>query len=87
MSRPCRQLLRAELEGKQQLVLLKQGTARELVDCVGVEGVEGVDAVGEVHELAAEELRLAARALGHITGNVDVEELLDVIFADFCCGK
>ena len=43
--------------------------------------------IGKGHELAAEELRLAARALGHITGNVDVEELLDVIFADFCCGK
>ena len=45
------------------------------------------DAVGEVHELAAEELRLAVRALGHVTGRFDVEELLDVVFADFCCGK
>ena len=39
------------------------------------------------HELAAEELRLAATALGHVTGHVDVEELLDVIFSDFCIGK
>lgn len=38
-------------------------------------------------ELAAEDLRLAARALGRITGRVDVEELLDVIFRDFCIGK
>jgi tRNA modification GTPase len=38
-------------------------------------------------ELAAEELRLATRALGRITGQVDVEELLDVIFRDFCIGK
>ncbi|MPY73036.1 MAG: tRNA uridine-5-carboxymethylaminomethyl(34) synthesis GTPase MnmE [Alphaproteobacteria bacterium] len=38
-------------------------------------------------ELAAEDLRLAARALGRITGAVDVEELLDVIFRDFCIGK
>lgn len=38
-------------------------------------------------ELAAEDIRLAARALGRVTGAVDVEELLDVIFRDFCIGK
>ncbi|MCP5432920.1 MAG: tRNA uridine-5-carboxymethylaminomethyl(34) synthesis GTPase MnmE [Alphaproteobacteria bacterium] len=38
-------------------------------------------------ELAAEELRLAARALARLVGRIDVEELLDVIFADFCIGK
>ena len=38
-------------------------------------------------ELLAEELRLALRALGRITGRVDIEELLDVVFADFCIGK
>lgn len=38
-------------------------------------------------ELAAEDLRLATRALGRITGEVDVEDILDVVFADFCIGK
>ncbi len=38
-------------------------------------------------ELAAEELRLAVRALARITGRVDVEDLLDVIFSEFCIGK
>ncbi len=38
-------------------------------------------------ELAAEDLRLAARALGRITGRVDVEDVLDVVFRDFCIGK
>ena len=38
-------------------------------------------------ELAAEDLRLATRALGRITGRVDVEDLLEVIFAEFCIGK
>ena len=38
-------------------------------------------------ELFAEDLRLAMRAIGRITGRVDVEELLDVVFRDFCIGK
>ena len=38
-------------------------------------------------ELRAEDLRLAWRSLGRITGHVDVEDVLDVIFADFCIGK
>lgn len=38
-------------------------------------------------ELLAEDLRLATRNLGEITGRVHVEDLLDVIFRDFCIGK
>jgi tRNA modification GTPase len=38
-------------------------------------------------ELRAEELRHATDALGRLTGRVDVEDLLDVIFRDFCIGK
>ena len=38
-------------------------------------------------ELAAEDLRLAIRAIGKITGKVDVDEILDKIFAGFCIGK
>jgi tRNA modification GTPase len=38
-------------------------------------------------ELTAEDVRLAIRDLGKITGRVDVEDLLDVIFRDFCIGK
>jgi tRNA modification GTPase len=38
-------------------------------------------------ELRAEDVRLAMRALGRITGRVDVEGLLDIIFRDFCIGK
>jgi tRNA modification GTPase len=38
-------------------------------------------------DLAAEELRLAASELGRITGAVDVEDILDKLFADFCIGK
>lgn len=38
-------------------------------------------------DLLAEELRAAAAALGRLTGRVDVEDILDVIFRDFCIGK
>jgi tRNA modification GTPase len=38
-------------------------------------------------ELVAEDVRLAVRSLGRITGRVDVEDLLDIIFRDFCIGK
>jgi len=41
----------------------------------------------EQPELFAEDLRLAVRAIGRITGRVDVEDLLDLIFRDFCIGK
>jgi tRNA modification GTPase len=38
-------------------------------------------------ELIAEDLRSAATALGRLTGRVDVEDILDVIFREFCIGK
>ena len=43
-------------------------------------------AAGEA-ELIAEDLRIALRSLGRVTGRVDVEDLLDVVFRDFCIGK
>ncbi|WP_256753279.1 tRNA uridine-5-carboxymethylaminomethyl(34) synthesis GTPase MnmE [Mesorhizobium sp. Mes31] len=48
-------------------------------------GATSDQAVGQ--ELRAEELRLAADRLGRIVGAVDVEDLLDVIFSQFCIGK
>jgi len=41
----------------------------------------------ELPELLAEDLRLATRSVGRITGRVDVEDILDRIFAQFCIGK
>jgi tRNA modification GTPase len=42
---------------------------------------------GRPLELRAEDLRRAGDALGRLTGRIDVEDLLDVIFRDFCIGK
>ena len=64
------------------------GSARLLDRCAGrawtgrlAEGPAGRE------DIVAEELRLAAAALGRLTGRVDVEDILDVIFRDFCIGK
>lgn len=38
-------------------------------------------------ELAAEELRRAGDELGRITGRIDIEDMLDAVFRDFCIGK
>jgi len=43
--------------------------------------------IADREDLIAEELRLATRALSRLTGRVDVEDVLDVIFRDFCIGK
>ena len=42
---------------------------------------------GEGLDIRAEYLRQSANSLGRITGRVDVEDLLDVIFSEFCIGK
>lgn len=41
----------------------------------------------EQADLAAEELRLALRAIDALVGKVDVDDILDVVFASFCIGK
>ncbi len=56
------------------------------------EALEFIDrAMISVHgtgvELIAEEIRLAARAIGKITGNVSVDDVLDRLFSSFCIGK
>jgi tRNA modification GTPase len=47
----------------------------------------GLVAPADQPELLAEDLRLAMRSIGRITDRVDVEELLDFVFRDFCIGK
>ncbi len=49
--------------------------------------MEAVCGTGKGLELRAEDLRAASDALGRVTGRVDVEDLLDVIFSEFCIGK
>ncbi len=58
---------------------LLQETVASLQRCIEV--------IGRGEELAAEELRTAAHSLGRLLGRVDVEDILDVIFREFCVGK
>lgn len=45
------------------------------------------DRAGQGDEIVAEELRIAIHAVGRLLGRVDVEEILDSIFREFCIGK
>jgi tRNA modification GTPase len=52
-----------------------------------LDGASARAAEGAGEELVAEHLRHAVTSLGKLTGRVDVEDILDVIFRDFCIGK
>ena len=67
------------LIGRQRQRDLLQQAATSLQRSIGV--------VGRGEELAAEDLRSAAFALGRLLGQVDVDDILDVIFREFCIGK
>ena len=56
-------------------------SAKIALDRVLAEGPQGRE------DIIAEELRLVAQTLGRLTGRVDVEDILDAIFRDFCIGK
>ncbi len=63
----------------RQRHILNLSTASENIRRA-IEATNGLD-------IQAEYLRLAGQALGRVTGRVDVENLLDVIFSEFCIGK
>jgi tRNA modification GTPase len=67
------------LIGRERQRKLLQETAGALERSIRV--------IGEGEELAAEELRTAAHSLGRLLGRIDVEDILDAIFRDFCIGK
>jgi tRNA modification GTPase len=75
-------------EGTESAVVSRQRHRSALTACVDAlrrAYTEGCESGRE--DIIAEELRLAARALGRLVGKVDVEDVLDVIFRDFCIGK
>lgn len=68
-------------------ILISRRRQKALLDQTALHLAAFAERVGEDRVLAAEELRLAGECLGRLTGRIDPEELLDVIFAEFCVGK
>ena len=82
------QLVNERLAG-DEAPLVTRARHRELVEEAlgGVERALAGARSGIGAELVSEDLRLAARALGRITGTIDVEDLLERIFSQLCFGK
>ncbi|MGY8662097.1 tRNA uridine-5-carboxymethylaminomethyl(34) synthesis GTPase MnmE [Bradyrhizobium sp. UFLA05-109] len=76
-----------EFFGTSEGALVTRARQRDLlIQAVG-SLQRSLDLLGEGEELAAEELRAAAYALGRLLGRVDVEDVLGAIFQKFCIGK
>src|SRR3977135_4169170 len=67
--------------------LITRQRQRKMLEPTGGSLRRGLSVIEQGEELAAEDLRIAARSLGQLLGRVDVEDLLDVIFRDFCIRK
>ncbi|MGH6888272.1 MAG: tRNA uridine-5-carboxymethylaminomethyl(34) synthesis GTPase MnmE [Rhizomicrobium sp.] len=80
-----REEVRERLERPRESALLTRARHRECV-AAAAGALERALAQQE-SELAAEDVRIALRAIGRLTGRVDIEELLDIVFRDFCIGK
>lgn len=67
--------------------LIGRGRQRKLLQQAATSLRHSMDVILKGEELAAEDLRIAANCLGRLLGRVDVEDVLDVVFRDFCIGK
>ncbi|HEY7843868.1 MAG TPA: tRNA uridine-5-carboxymethylaminomethyl(34) synthesis GTPase MnmE [Bradyrhizobium sp.] len=73
--------------GASEVAMITRERQRRLLEETVAALERSVAAIGQGEELAAEDLRSAAFALGRLLGRVDVEDILDVIFREFCIGK
>lgn len=74
----------ARLAGSTATVLTRARHRAALSDCL--EALRRAQAQPDL-ALRAEDLRLGLRALGRVVGQVDVEDVLDIVFREFCIGK
>jgi tRNA modification GTPase len=75
------------LAGAESALVTRERHRRALEDALAALRRAQAPVVASQEDLLAEEMRIASRALGRLTGRVDVEDVLDVIFRDFCIGK
>ena len=73
--------------GSSESGLISRARQRQLLQETVASLLRSLEVIGRGEELAAEELRAAAYSLGRLLGRVDVEDILDVIFREFCVGK
>jgi tRNA modification GTPase len=76
-----------EFFGASEAGLITRERQRDLLRQTEYALLRSLSVIETSEELAAEELRVAAQALGRLLGRVDVEDILDVIFREFCIGK
>jgi tRNA modification GTPase len=75
------------LAGSEPALVSRERQRRALEDTSAALHRASTRPAAESEDLLAEELRLAARGLARLTGRIDVEDVLDIIFRDFCIGK
>jgi tRNA modification GTPase len=73
--------------GSEEGALIGRERQRKLLQETANSLQRSLSAVGQGEELAAEELRRASDFLGRLLGRIDVEDILDAIFREFCIGK
>ena len=77
----------SEFFGTTEAAMVTRARQRDLLVRASDSLRRSLDLVEDGEELAAEELRAAAYALGRLLGRVDVEDVLGAIFQKFCIGK
>jgi tRNA modification GTPase len=77
----------ADYFGTNEGALITRERQRRLLEDTTASLQRSLAAIEQGEELAAEDLRSAATSLGRLLGRVDVEDILDVIFREFCIGK
>jgi tRNA modification GTPase len=78
---------RSALESREPALVTRERQRRLLEQAEQALNRAISEGEGGREDTFAEELRVAAQSLGRLTGRVDVEDILDVIFRDFCIGK
>ena len=76
-----------EFFGSAEAGVIGRQRQRDLLEQAAASLHRSIEVIGKGEELAAEDLRSAAHVLGRLLGQVDVEDILDVIFREFCIGK
>jgi tRNA modification GTPase len=76
-----------EFFGQGEGGLIARERQRDLLQQTAASLQRSIVMFDQGEEFAAEDLRAAAYALGRLLGRVDVEDILDMIFREFCIGK